>query len=157
MPLMLPPREIERDLRAFDPALRLRWSDGQGCWRLERKVTNSAVWPPSEIESPAQYEGRIAARDGYCLVDLIKPELLNGRLVPILAEADIWRNGGAKEVADAMDRLDVDQRQRMKAMMSEQFAEMARERFRYMNRVRTVSEAKAHTAPPGGMSINGGV
>ena len=157
MPLYNPPPDIERDLKAFDPALRLRWSDAQGGWRLERKVAQGAIWPASVVESPAQFEGRIAANDGYILVEFISPEHLSGQLIPVLARSDIWTNGGAQAVADAMDELDISHRQMMKAMMSDQFAAMARERFRYMNRVRTVPEKFAHTAPPGGMSINGGL
>lgn len=157
MPALHPPANLVRELRAFDPALRLRWSDGQARWRLERKVTRGAQWPASTIETAAGYEDRIAARDGYVLVDLIAPELLNGRLVPVLKRADIWSRGGARAVADEMDQLDVDHRQMMKRMMSDKFEVAARERFRYMNRVRTVSEKHAHTAPVGGMSLNAGV
>jgi len=157
MPTYITPPDIARELRAFDPALRLRWSDGQGCWRLERKVSRGTVWPPSMLESPASFEDRKAAREGYILIDLIGPRALNARLVPVLRRADIWSNGGAGAVADAMDQLDISQRETMKRMMSDKFEAAARERFRYMNRVRCVPENKAHTAPPGGMSIMGGV
>lgn len=154
MPTYLPPTEIVRDLEAFDPQLRLRWSDGQGQWRLERKVSRGQVWPASEVETAAGYESRVAAKEGYILVDLIHPSLLNSRLVPILRQNDIWSNGGAKEIADAMDTLDADQQRLMKLAVSDQFEQMARDRWKYMNRVRTVSERHAHTAPRGGMSIN---
>lgn len=157
MPLYVTPPDIARDLRAFDAALRLRWSDGQDCWRLERKVSRGTVWPPSTLETPGAFEDRKAAREGYILIDLIQPQSLSGRLVPVLAQADIWSCGGAEEVADAMDRLDIEQRQTMNRMMSDKFETAARERFRYMNRVRCVPEKMAHTAPPGGMSITGGV
>jgi len=157
MPTYITPPGIARELHAFDPALRLRWSDGQGCWRLERKVSRGTVWPPSTLESPAAFEDRTAAHDGYVLVDLIRPRDLSARLVPVLRQADIWSSGGADAVADAMDRLDVTQRETANRMMGEKWEAAARERFRYMNRVRTVSEKHAHTAPPGGMSVMGGV
>lgn len=155
MPLYSPPREFVQALQAFDKDLRVRWSDGQGSWRLERKVSRGTVWPPSSLDTPAANEDRIAARDGYVLVDLL-PEL-SGRLFSILRAHDIWAHGGADAVADAMDRLDLEQKAELRKVCLDYTEVKARERWQYMNRVRTVPEHARHTAPRGGMSINGGV
>ncbi len=157
MPTYTPPAELAKLLKEFDEALRVRWSDGQQRWRLERRVSRGQVWPPSEVESPEAYEDRQAARDGYILVDYVDRALLNGKLLDVLRAGDIWARGGADAVADQLDRYDAEHLLLMRRMVGNYVEEKARERWRYMNRVRTVSEAQAHTAPVGGMSINGGV
>lgn len=155
MPLYSPPRDFVQALHNFDKDLRVRWSDGQGKWRLERKVSRGTVWPPSELDTPAAHEDRIAARDGYILVDLL-PELSN-RLFSVLRAHDIWAHGGAEAVADQMDRMDVLQKYELRKLVLDYAESTARERWRYMNTVRTVPEKSPHSAPAGGMSINGGV
>ena len=157
MALYDPPLGLMRALHAFDPALRVRWSDAQGCWRLERKATRGTVWPPSIHDTPAAYEDRIAAGEGYILVDTINKNDLDDRLLPILKRNDIWSRGGADTIAKEFDRLDAEHLATMKRMVSEKWADMARERYRYMNAVRTLPEHKAHAGPDGGMSINGGL
>ncbi len=56
-----------------------------------------------------------------------------------------------------MEQLDREEKER-DAKRREQFLDRietaTREAYRYMNRVRTVPESAAHTAPAGGMSIN---
>jgi hypothetical protein len=145
---------MKKLLHDFDRDLRVRWSEPQGRWRLERRVSHGVVWPPSAIETAASMEDRRAAADGYVLVALLEPCELTERLIPVLRRADIWARGGANAVADEMDRMDVEQKRLMRQVVLDNAEAAARERFRYMNAVRTVPERAAHSAPPGGMSIN---
>jgi len=154
MPLFNPPSRIVELLRNFDSALRVRWSDAQCQWRLERKVSHGKVWPPSSIESAGSFEDRKAAADGYILVACLEKSQLTDRLLPVLRASDIWAHGGAQEVADQMDKMDVEQKYLMRQTMLDNCEAAARERFRYMNAVRTLPERFTHTAPQGGMSIN---
>lgn len=157
MPLYDPSQSIVRQLRTFDPLLRVRWSDCQRFWRLERKVTRGMVWPPSEIESPSQYEERIAARDGYILVDTIKKQHLTERLIDVLRRNDLWSRGGAAGVASEWDLADQERDMQRRQSLGDELEAAARERYRYMNTIRTVSESASATAPAGGMSIMSGV
>ena len=150
------PSYMKSLLHNFDRDLRLRWSDAQNRWRLERKVSRGVMWPPSELETPSAMEDRRSASEGYILVSLIEHNALSDRLIPVLRQSDIWSNGGAEAVADAMDRMDTSQKYLMRQMVLDYAEAKARERFRYMNTVRTVPEKQAHSAPAGGMSINGG-
>jgi hypothetical protein len=99
----------------------------------------------------------VSAHDGYILVDFLDKEHLNERLFPILRRADIWANGGAAAVADEMDRMDIEEKRLMRKIVLDYAEAKARERWRYMNTVRTVPERQALSAPAGGMSINGGM
>lgn len=156
MPLLTPPKLFVERLRGFDPDLRVRWSDGQNRWRLERKVTRGTVWPPSELESPGQQEDRRAAHEGYTLVATIKQGELTDRVFMALAKADLWRMGGAEKVCEALDKGDAEFEMKNRAKRGEYIEAAARERWRYMNTIRCVPENASATAPAGGMSILGG-
>ena len=155
MPLYSPPRDFVEKLRHFDSALRIRWSDGQNRWRLERKISHGTVWPPSIWESPNQQEDRKAAADGYVAVGVLKQGELTDRVFAHLASQDIWRQGGAKAVADRMDENDILAERMARLRRSDTLEGLARERWRYMNTVRTVPESARHTGSD--MSINLGV
>ena len=156
MPLLTPPKLFVERLRAFDPMLRVRWSDGQNRWRLERKVTRGTMWPPSFVESPEQAEDWRAANEGYTLVATVKQGELTDRVFVALAKADLWCMGGAEKVCAALDRGDQELEMVNRTKRGEYIEAAARERWRYMNSVRTVPENMAATAPRGGMSIMGG-
>ena len=156
MPLLTPPRLFSERLKAFDPMLRVRWSDGQNRWRLERKVTRGIMWPPSAVGGPGQQEDRQSAAEGYTLVATVKQGELTDRVFVALAKADLWRMGGAEKVCEALDRGDQELEMVNRARRGEYIEAAARERFRYMNSIRTVPEKFAATAPKGGMSVMGG-
>jgi hypothetical protein len=67
---------------------------------------------------------------------------------------DIQRRGGAKVVADEVENAYNERLESATRKWGEDLEVAAKERFDYMNRVRTVREDRVHTAPKDGMSIN---
>jgi hypothetical protein len=181
MPLFsVSPRFSER-LRAFDSALRCRWSDALGSYLIERKVSRAKPIEPKlladdeviqtlteEMEkepSPewrAEFDHRLrfmaeeyrAALDGYVVLFEADRECLDNRVFFTLFQGDIWRRDGADKVNDEIDQAQAECRRESRARWMDEVRQRAKAAFRYMNRVRTVPERFAHTAPVGGMSIN---
>lgn len=152
MPQYHPPSSFTRALRAFDPALRVRWSDKDVNWRIERRLTHGTWADPAFFADP---EDRQTARDGYVLVLTCQKEQLDNRVFYTLWDGDIWRRGGAKKVGDqifaGLDTLTAARRRRW----SDYIETCARERYDYMNRVRTLPDNARHTGRD--MSITLGV
>jgi len=95
-----------------------------------------------------------AACDGYVLLMEVQADCLDSRVFFTLWEGDIYRRGGADKANDQIDNTLNDRRIARRAAWWDEVRQIAKEGKRYMNTVRTVSEKHAHTAPPGGMSIN---
>lgn len=154
MPLYTPPKTFVKELRSFDPLLRVRWSDMEHRWRIERKITHARSIDPDRFRSQ-DYEEFVARRDGYLPILFCKYHQLDERIFHVLYAADLHRAGGAKKVADELDRLESDQRAKSRTKWLDEVYEAARERYDYLNRVRTIPENALHTAPKGGVSIMG--
>jgi len=101
-----PPPSIERDLKAYDPTLRLRWGPQTALWYLEKKM--DARHPALEKErpnplgtSPRCRDLWPGYRDGYAAVMCIHPSLCTSRIVlAALRSGDIHAHDGT----DALNR-----------------------------------------------------
>ena len=150
MPLHSAPRSFVRLLKEFDPQLRIRFSDSENRYRIERRVERPR--PPQYVRNP---EDRKAAIEGYECVLRCKANQLDGRVFYTLWHDDIWRIGGADKYMDQLAREDADREMKRRERFLDLVEGKAREAYRYMNSVRTLPESKAHTARD--MSINMGM
>lgn len=101
MPLHQPPSEFVRRLHAFDPALRIRWSDKKECYLVERKVTRGLQPDPSCYTDWDEY---VAARDGYTTCFPVSPRELDDRVIATCMATDLWTTkGGADAEADRLE------------------------------------------------------
>jgi hypothetical protein len=155
MPLYDPPKEFVTRLKDFDAALRIRWSDAEDRWRIERKISRGKWINPSTFHA-SRYEDIISARDGYIPVLYCQQNELDERVFLSLWHMDIWRRGGSRRVADQMEARENGQRQSTRAQWLDDVWMAAKACKNYMNTVRTLDERHAHTAPRGGMSIVAG-
>jgi hypothetical protein len=101
---MIAPEWFLRELEAFDPHLRLRWSARRELWQLERKILRGLH--PGTIFCDGWHDESIRARDGYILVASIPPDRLTRAVFARLRASDLWSNGGWKRVADQLDAYD---------------------------------------------------
>lgn len=152
MALYQPPKQFVQDLQAYDPLLRIRWSDSEDCWRIERKVRPAREVDPSPF---ANHEDWITTKDGCVCVLKCKMNQLDQRVVYTLWKGDIQRQGGAQALADAIERGEQDTLMRSRAETLDRIEVHAKERFDYMNRVRTLPEHLPHSGKD--MSITAGV
>ena len=114
------PKWFVRELNAFDPDMRLRWSRRLELWQLERKVRRSLH--PGTIKQSEWEDDYVRARDGYLLVASVPPRALHRSIFAKLRAADLWSNGGWKEVADALDAWDEEDEK----VKQEKFSEKAK-------------------------------
>lgn len=173
MPLFDPPKAFLNDLHRYDPTLRCRWSDARACFLIERKVSRGKQFPPPKFVDPTDPDGMMtvedaeeynrevydewkAASDGYIIEMNVDAECLDNRVFLELWNKDIWRRGGADAVNDQIDQALAQRFRESRAAFNDRNRQEAKAAYRYMNRVRTVPESGAHTAPVGGMSIMGG-
>jgi hypothetical protein len=152
MPLYTAPKQFVTRLKAFDSKLRIRWSDVENRYRIERKVARASA---SNVASARTIEDRIAARDGYVLVLHCKQNQLDARVLFTLWHDDLWRVGGADAWMNQLQREDEEREAIKRERFLSDIDGKAREAYRYANTIRTLPENKRHTAPVGGMSING--
>lgn len=172
MPLFDVPRTFTEQLKAYDQALRCRWSDARNCYLIERKVSRGRPIPPPKSIDPDDpdsmmtpedaathnreiHDEYLAACDGYTILLNVDRDALDSRVFFTLWSTDIWRQGGADAVNARIDKAYWDARRKGREDFGDFVASEARERFRYMNTVRTLPETGTHSAPEGGMSING--
>jgi len=124
MPLYHPSKNIVNDLKRYDPALRVRWSDYRSQWILERKMIRGKL--NFQASDP---DTQIQVRDGYLLICRLPHSYLDGRVLKMLKATDMWAQGGAKVVNQRLDdmydskylRDDVNQRADLKYIAHEMF------------------------------------
>jgi len=149
MPLFTAPKHFVQRLQEFDPLLRIRFSDYENRYRIERKVRQKR-----NVDGLINPEERIAAHDGYECVLKVRANQLDARVFYTLWWGDIQRIGGPDAYMAQLDREDAAREEQRQTRFLDLIETATRDRYNYMNRVRVVPEAYAHTAPPGGMSIN---
>lgn len=93
-----------RELHAFDPHLRLRWSPRRELWQLERKILRGLH--PGTLFEDGWHDEYIRARDGYILVASIPHGQLRRHVFERLRASDLWSNGGWKRVSDQIDAFE---------------------------------------------------
>jgi len=145
-----PPKWFMEELLSYDNLLRVRWGRAENRWRIERRITHGRPLNPTYFACHDDYE---CAKEGYCLVLLLHPWELDRRVFHTLWACDVQRWGGGDKLADHLDNAYDERLEKSRAKWLDAVEWEANERQRYQNTVRTVDENKAHTAPPGGMSI----
>ena len=98
------PAWFVKELRTFNPDLRLRWSRRLEVWQLERRVRRSLH--PGTIITNNWHDSFIRAQDGYLLVGPIPHGCLSRSVFEKLRASDLWRAGGWKRMADQLDEMD---------------------------------------------------
>ena len=152
MPSLSPPRQFCRDLARFDKDLRCRWSNVRDCFLIERKLRRGQALMGGVNADIAEHE---AAADGYLILFEVDREALDERVFYTLWSTDIERQGGAVAVSDKIDAAYWKARAKSREEFRYYITHHARERFNYWNTIRCLPETHAHTAPEGGMSVNG--
>jgi hypothetical protein len=89
---MKAPEWFVKEMSAFDPALRVRWSKKMNIWQLERKIANSKVIDTSKRDGFD--DDYIRAKDGYILVALIEHGKFSRDIFSVLKASDLWSHGG---------------------------------------------------------------
>jgi len=147
------PKSFVQRLRAYDPLLRIRWSDWEQRWRIERRITFGRSIDPGLFKE-SQYEEFVARCQGHIAVLYCQKEQLDTRVFFTLWMNDIQRQGGSKAVADRLEEEEAIYRTKSRAKWLDDVYVQAREKYDYMNAVRVVPESHRHSAPVGGMSTN---
>lgn len=122
---MIAPDWFLRELHAFDPDLRVRWSPRVELFQLERRVRRSLH--PGTIHSDGWHDDQIRARDGYVHVASIPPRGFGRHIFERLRAADLWANGGWKRVADELDALEAAHEEERDRKLSQDLSEISRE------------------------------
>lgn len=125
MPLHSPPQAFVQRLRAFDPSLRIRWSDKKDCYLLERKVSRGQRPDPSCY---ADWDEYLGARDGYTTCFPVAPHELDDRVIATCMASDLWTTrGGADAEADRLDALDLERKRISHERWLSHIGDMAKE------------------------------
>lgn len=153
MPAHDPPRDFVRRLKRYDDLLDCRWSDLRSCWLIERKVPDQSQLLGGV--GNVDLEDHVSAADRKIILFEVDHNCLNDDVFYTLWKTDMRRQGGSDAIADEIDRKYFEALAKTKEEGRYLYRHYARERFRYMNTPRMLPEKFAHTAPEGGMSING--
>ena len=95
------PKWFLRELKDFDPDLRVRWSPRLELFQLERRVLRSVH--PGTIRNDGWHDDWIRAQDGYLLVASIPPGKFSRTIFEKLRASDLWSNGGWATMAREME------------------------------------------------------
>lgn len=129
MPLHHAPTSFVQRLRAFDSALRIRWSDAKSCYLLERKITRGQQADPSCY---ADWDDYLAAQDGYVTCFPVAPTELDDRVFATLMASDLWTTkGGAEATADRMDAADEERKALSHARWLDRMTDEAKDWYRW--------------------------
>lgn len=108
---MTPPSGFVKDLRAYDPLLRVRWGRFTQMWIIERKMREQH--PQYVSERPAAWSKHSKQKDlwdgwreGYVNVLFVHPSLLGAPVFEVLADCDTYRHGGFERYAAKLDAAD---------------------------------------------------
>jgi len=93
-----------KELREFDPELRLRWSQRLEIWQLERRVTKSLH--PGTIRNDGYHDDYIRAQDGFILVASIPHGTFGRHIFERLRAADLWSAGGWAKVVREIEEFE---------------------------------------------------
>ena len=93
-----------RELREFDPELRIRWSRMRERWQLERRVTRGLH--PGTIRNDQYHDDYIRAADGFLLVAEIPHGTFGRHIFERLRASDLWKNGGWEEMIKKIEEFE---------------------------------------------------
>jgi hypothetical protein len=91
------PNWFVTEMKAFDSALRVRWSQKMNMWQLERKIANSK--PIDTTKRDGYDDDYIRAREGYILIALIPNDKFSRQIFETLRASDLWSQGGWESMA----------------------------------------------------------
>lgn len=134
MPLFDAPKSFVRRLQSFDPLLRVRWSDWEQRWRIERRITRGKSMDPG-LFLASDYEEFVARCAGYLPILFCRKEQLDERVFETLYMADMHRQGGAVRVHEEAERMAEEKRQRSRARWLDDIYYKAKERWNYANQL----------------------
>ena len=132
MPLFTPPQGFVERLRAYDHLLRVRWSDYEQRWRIERRITFGRSMDP-DLFKEQHYEEFCARREGYVPVLYCRKEQLDNRVLFTLWAADIQRQGGAVAVAKRIEEQEDAYRMKSRARWMDDVYNQAKDYYNWMN------------------------
>lgn len=95
-----------RILKAYDPLLRMRWSDRRELWLLERKAAYERVDLDPDVYGDREHDTIRQLADGYFTLGVYQPHDLPTvhQLIAYLKSQDVQRMGKTAEaVADELD------------------------------------------------------
>jgi hypothetical protein len=153
MPLLTPPNDFMRRLKGYDALLDCRWSDYRSCWLIERMLPEQSTLMGGQGHVDIEDHQSAAARK--LILFEVDRNALDDRVFYTLWTTDMRRQGGADGIADEIDKRYFGALKDKRSKFRDFVKHKAKERFRYKNTIRTVPEHAVHSAPPGGMSING--
>ena len=143
MPLFDAPQGFVQRLRAYDNRLRVRWSDWECRWRIERKITYGRSMDP-DLFKESQYEEFVARRDGWLGVLYCKKEQLDERVLFTLWVNDIQRQGGATTLCNRWEAEEEAYRKGRRAKWLDDTYEQARDRWQYINQLSPTKRSTPH-------------
>lgn len=132
MPLFTPPKGFVSRLRAYDHLLRVRWSDFEWRWRIERKITFGRSIDPGQFKE-RHYEEFVARCAGYVPILFAQKNQLDNRVIFTLWAADIQRQGGAEAVAKRKDEEEEAYRMKSRARWLDDVYGQAKDYYNFMN------------------------
>ena len=135
------PDHILADILAYDSALRVAWDHAERCIRVERKLARTSDVSPRSFAKGSK--DRQSAVERYALLYRLNPGQEH-LIVPRLHADDLWRRGGGRLVATEHELAEEAQRERWKRRVSDHNKSIARETYRHLNTVYTVSEGAGH-------------
>jgi hypothetical protein len=96
---------FEKQLKKFDPKLRVRLSHAGDCWLIERRAMrgSACALTPKYERGPDAWK---RDKDGYVYVMAVRRDLLNHQAILDMRWCDIQARGGAQKYADEMDEQD---------------------------------------------------
>ena len=137
------PDRFVQDLKDYDSDLRYRWGRAEGLVRVERRIRRQRVdyVPPIITDDPRIFDDSEMFSDGYVLVLKFPPlESAWPCVVFTLAQTDLQRLGGARQLADDLEAREQYEKARRQVNRRDDFRVMGRDLYRRMNTVRTSPE-----------------
>ena len=137
------PNHILKDLNDYDTDLRIRWGRAEGLVRVERRVRRARLdyVPPVDTGDPRMFDDAQMIREGYVLVLKFPPFEHNwSLLLYTLAQTDLQRLGGARQVADDLEAEELRAKARRQVNRRDDFREMGIDLYRFMNRPHSTPE-----------------
>lgn len=136
------PDRFVQDLADYDSDLRYRWGRAEGLVRVERRVRRERFdHVPPMTDDPKLYDDYEMLRQGYTLVLKFPPlESAWPCVVFTLAQTDLQRLGGARQLADDLEAQEQYEKARRTWNRRDDFRVMGRDLFRCMNTARTSPE-----------------
>ena len=147
MGLYTAPRSFAARLKAYDSLLRVRWSDFEQRWRIERKIVHARSIDP-DLFKEQHYEEFCARREGYVPVLYCHKEQLDNRVLLTLYAADIQRQGGAAAVAKRQDEEENAYRMKSRARWLDDVYLQARDYYNIANSLTSTRRSLGY-GPPG--------